>query len=578
MTNRTPRYAAEKLAGIRSFGAFCLGNAAPAYPLETFVELSNICDLKCTMCADFSDQSLSRAETIRAKKRGLIDAATILERFDPVLRHALSVHCFGGGEPTIHPEFRPILEHLAGYEVMVDFFTHGQHLDQSLAEFLVANGVHKVTISLSGSTPDIYGRYYLGGDFHIAVSGIRRLAAIKRQVGTPYPIIEINSLGFRPHVETFEDFVELMAEAGANVIHLKQLQRWPHLPHLGDHVSIHRPWVEGRMLVRAIARAKALGVHVDTSQYAALGVQTETEYRERLAEIEREGCAPPVLPRRQPAEDKTPVRCLSGTESKAVVASLFAITPSPAEGFHCLEPFKTMFVTRNGHVRPCCFHNHWSWHLGDITAADPLGIWGGTGYGTMRDAILDGDYPMELCGPCLSKHLGPKTHGMAEQVRAYLAWHRARFGPVLAEDLSRHSPTVLNDLNIGNRAIVARHAGAARAPDDTDLLAGLPAAPMLDHTVATVIEGNLERLGDEVVGWVWSPIEPGRRLPVSVWRGESLVARGTADIMRDDLLAAGKGDGAHGFHVLLPMAEPGLSVTVGGEPARLRFIPPSGSA
>lgn len=572
------QFAGEKLEAISSFRDFCLGKAIPAYPMEIFLEVSNVCDLKCTMCSDFSGHNPHRGAAIHAKKRGFIDTGMILDRFEPLLRHALSVHCFGGGEPTIHPDFRRIIERVSGYEVLIDFFTNGMHFDSGLAEFLVEGGIHKVVISFSGLTRDVYEGFYLGGRYDKVLAGVRRIAELKRAGGTPYPIIEINSLGFRQHVAAFDSFVEMMAGHGANVVHLKQLQRWPHISHIDPHVSIMRPWVEGEIIARAEAIGRRLGVQVSADQYLRMGVGSEDEYRRRIAEMAENQGTPAARPSGQP-----PVRALKLNEDKTVVQALFRTEASPRPDFHCMEPFKTLFVTRNGSIRPCCFHNHGSWHLGDATRSDPLEIWRGVGFQVMRDAILAGRYPLELCGPCLAKRLGPEEHFVHDQVRAYLAWHQSRFGPGLRDALARQAPNAVNDMaSTRGRQIVARvrrSAGPVPADADrADVLTGLPASPMLDQTIAAVIEGNLEQVGEEIVGWVWSPIRSHARLPVSVWYDEQRIAHGVADVMRADLAEAGKGDGAHGFHLVLPLAkEKGrqVVVTVGDDPGQLQFRPPA---
>lgn len=54
------------------------------------------------------------------------------------------------------------------------------------------------------------------------------------------------------------------------------------------------------------------------------------------------------------------------------------------------------------------------------------------------------------------------------------------------------------------------------------------------------------------IGWIWSPIDPQQRVVVeAVWNGR-VVGTAIADKLRKDLLAAGIGDGAHGFEISLP--------------------------
>jgi glycosyltransferase involved in cell wall biosynthesis len=56
---------------------------------------------------------------------------------------------------------------------------------------------------------------------------------------------------------------------------------------------------------------------------------------------------------------------------------------------------------------------------------------------------------------------------------------------------------------------------------------------------------------DRVSGWVWNPAEPSKRQQVMVEVDGVVVGSGVADRFRQDLLAAGKGDGRYGFRIEL---------------------------
>ncbi len=67
------------------------------------------------------------------------------------------------------------------------------------------------------------------------------------------------------------------------------------------------------------------------------------------------------------------------------------------------------------------------------------------------------------------------------------------------------------------------------------------------------VEGRLEGVVEgRVVGWAWLPESPTERVWVSVFVEDEPVGLVPADLKRVDLLAAGVGDGAHGFSVELP--------------------------
>jgi SGNH hydrolase-like domain, acetyltransferase AlgX len=82
-------------------------------------------------------------------------------------------------------------------------------------------------------------------------------------------------------------------------------------------------------------------------------------------------------------------------------------------------------------------------------------------------------------------------------------------------------------------------------------------APLSEPEVAlpAKYQGGLQGVGNgQVIGWAWSPAEPDARIVVKIVVDGEIVAEGVAGLERIDLVAAGMGDGAHGFVVDLPAA------------------------
>ena len=103
------KYGYEKLESIESFLNFLEGREIPKFPLEMYLEISNVCDLKCIMCSVFSDINLNRGGVLNGLKMGFLDFHA-LGPIEFLLKHTLRVHCFGYGEPRIHPEFLEVLK------------------------------------------------------------------------------------------------------------------------------------------------------------------------------------------------------------------------------------------------------------------------------------------------------------------------------------------------------------------------------------------------------------------------------------------------------------------------------------
>lgn len=116
-------------------------NSIPALhsraPRQVSIALTNRCDLACAHC-------------YAPKSRDLLS-------FDAVTRWLAELDSngtlgigFGGGEPTLHPEFVRLCRHAAiQTQISVSFTTHGHHIDEECAEQL-RGSVHFIRVSMDG--------------------------------------------------------------------------------------------------------------------------------------------------------------------------------------------------------------------------------------------------------------------------------------------------------------------------------------------------------------------------------------------------------------------------------------------
>lgn len=578
------RYEADKLAAIKSFADFCCGHELPKFPLELFFEVSNLCNLKCAMCAEFSAINPHRLQIIKGKDRGLIKVDEFDDNFISLLKNALFVHCSGFGESTIHPQFREIIKLVSSYDVMIHFITNGQELNSDLAEFLVEQGVYKIMVSCSGDNKEDYEKVYIGGDFDTLQSGLKRLKAAKDKKNTRYPLVEINSLGFNHHVAHFDKFVDLMADCGADIIHLKKLQPYDRIPELYEHVSFMRPWVEGEVLRRAAEIGVRRGVVVGMNQYLHNSVETEEQYQELILRLEKavedklsfarfgENTIDTFArisrtAKAEGAASKKQRAVIRSSEVLDEARQMLDITELAEAGtgddrFYCMEPFKTVYVSNNGGLRPCCFSGSEHPFLGSIKKEDGLQSWRGAGFVALQQGIIEGKYPRNMCQRCLKDKIGPTDHFAFAMIQDYMEWYAERFGADLSHVLEGEVPDAIRLLQQSPaKSIVRRFQGLEPTPNVAKnakqqlqiILAAGKQIPLVDSTVAGLLEGWFERMsGQAAQGWIWSPAFPDVRLPLRVWSGGKLIAEGIANRARGDLLKAGKGDGFYGFAINLP--------------------------
>jgi MoaA/NifB/PqqE/SkfB family radical SAM enzyme len=106
-------------------------------PRQVSIALTNVCDLQCAYCYAPKNRSMLEAESVAEWLTELDQAGS------------LGVG-FGGGEPTLHPEFPQLCAHARRKtKLAVTFTTHGHRLNTSLLNRLDGN-IDFIRVSVDG--------------------------------------------------------------------------------------------------------------------------------------------------------------------------------------------------------------------------------------------------------------------------------------------------------------------------------------------------------------------------------------------------------------------------------------------
>jgi MoaA/NifB/PqqE/SkfB family radical SAM enzyme len=447
------QYIDLKQQALTSFHNFTDGGHLPQWALEIFLEISNVCDLKCAMCGVFSALDQNRFIHLKEEERGFFNGKhTSLEK---LLEHALLVHCFGYGEPTIYPQFKEVIEYLSQYNVLIDFFTNGMHLTEEMCEFLVEKKVFRIYVSFSGTTKEDYENIYLGGNYETVLSNIKRLAQTKEKYQSIYPQIEINSLAFQHHIDNIVNFIDLMADHGANYISLKPVETSDTIPQLNPHIALMRPWKEGELLKQAKLKALERNIHFDASHFInVMSVHSAEDFKIQHQQLTKQEAIIPISELKNLSKTLKPISARNENIKESPILKENKIegylglrSPEITLEQPCFEPFKTFYVKRDGKVKPCCFSNKFENRfvtLGDINQNPAEEIWQGLAFQTIQNSILEGKYPMNICNHCIKGQWGPQHHGISGIADAYQTWLKDVFQITLDESLLekiKHLPT-----------------------------------------------------------------------------------------------------------------------------------------
>jgi MoaA/NifB/PqqE/SkfB family radical SAM enzyme len=191
---------------------------AEIVPPRISIELTNICNLHCSYCLRDEDAlyhtpaNFFSLDLLKRIIRGARDS------------YRIGYVSFTGGEVTIHPRFKEIIETVAAEGLQFSFVTNGWHFAR-IHPLLMANraAVRAVAFSLDGPNKAAHDRWRGDGSFVRVMRGITQCYVS----GIPF----ILKVGIRrdtlPHLQ---EFALLAARLGARALHFSHF-----LPTSAEH-------------------------------------------------------------------------------------------------------------------------------------------------------------------------------------------------------------------------------------------------------------------------------------------------------------------------------------------------------
>lgn len=185
-------------------------------PWSYSIEPCDICNLHCKEC-------VSGLGVIR-RRRGRIKIDDYRRAVDEIAPYATNLFLYFQGEPTMHPDFPEMVKYAHDKGIFTATSTNGHYLDEELSAKIAASGLDKMIVSLDGYNQETYAAYRAGGDFQQVLTGIRNLAAAKKRIGTPTPLIEVQTLVTKINEGNLPAIRKVAMDCGADLHYYKTMQ------------------------------------------------------------------------------------------------------------------------------------------------------------------------------------------------------------------------------------------------------------------------------------------------------------------------------------------------------------------
>ena len=225
---------APKIANAaRAALAFVAGaEHVKAPPLLVKVDLSPVCNLRCTVCvhagAGAGDERIA-AQTFRKGQSMPLEQYGRL--IDELRGQAIAVSLYTWGDPLLYRD-------LDAACAMTTAAGLGSHISSNLSmplsdarlASLVESGLGHITVCVDGLTQATYAKTRVGGEIEVVLDNLRRLVAARDRARGPRLFVEMQFIRFRHNAHEEERARALAAELRVDAF----ASFWGSLHNMGD--------------------------------------------------------------------------------------------------------------------------------------------------------------------------------------------------------------------------------------------------------------------------------------------------------------------------------------------------------
>ncbi len=173
---------------------------ANKFPDRITIELTNDCNLKCTMCPRVYMKS----------SRGFMSMSLFKKIIDEISMHNnIALVPFFRGESLLHPEFIEMITYAKTKGISpIQFTTNATALTEDIAQILIDIELDFITFSIDSIDQHGYGKIRKGADLNKVLRNIENFCEIRRQKGRDKPEIQVSVVKTEDTVDDLDDFIE----------------------------------------------------------------------------------------------------------------------------------------------------------------------------------------------------------------------------------------------------------------------------------------------------------------------------------------------------------------------------------
>ena len=153
-----------------------------------------------------------------------MDVDLFEQLMDDVGPYLLTASLWAWGEPLLHPKFAEILRIAEKHPVATLLSTNGQNLNKDeIIEALIDHPPTYLIVAIDGLTDETNSKFRVGAKLEPILSGVRRLAELKRERNQVLPILHMRYIVLKHNEHEVPHLKDFAKENGFDLLTLRTL-------------------------------------------------------------------------------------------------------------------------------------------------------------------------------------------------------------------------------------------------------------------------------------------------------------------------------------------------------------------
>lgn len=220
------------------------GFVVGSFPLNLDIESTSCCNLRCPQCARTHDRW-------GIEGNGHLDFDLYKAIVDEGAANGLcAIKLSLRGEPLLHPRIADMVRYALEKGILdVYFNTNVMLLDEKMIHSLIDVGLPRISLSIEGTTPEVYEKYRPGATFEKLVHNVKTLWEIRSKCGALFPQIRIQTVLMDELKDSFDEYVNFWRPYADEVSYLDYREEGPGINHRGHVGEWACPFLWQRMTI-----------------------------------------------------------------------------------------------------------------------------------------------------------------------------------------------------------------------------------------------------------------------------------------------------------------------------------------